>query len=144
MTQEPRPTPSPTQDSSPESAGEVARQRSLSELRALGYSTVPRARAGLRGRTVSAAQAALGSSVLGPLVRQAREAQACLAQLESVLPPALLALVESGPLENGQWTLLVRHSAAAAKIRQWVPALAAHVRSKGWPVQQIAVKVHQK
>jgi hypothetical protein len=144
MTQPPRPAPKPAPATQPETAGEATRQRSLKELQALGYSAVPRARAGSRGRAVSAAQAAMGSGVLAPLLRQAREAQQCLAQLASVLPPALLSLVDSGPLENGEWTLLVSHSAAAAKIRQWTPALAAHVRSKGWPVERIVVKVLQK
>lgn len=128
----------------PQGPGVAARQRSLAELRSLGYSQVPQAAPLVRGHSVSAAQAVMGSGVLGPLWRRAQEAQSCLAQLRSVLPPALFALVESGPLENGQWTLLVGHSAGAAKIRQWLPALAAHVRSKGWPVEQIVVKVRPK
>ena len=134
----------PVLPSSPRRAPDTPKvdgSQSLSQLRALGYSRVPSAPALVRGRPVTAVQAAMGSGVLGPLLRQARQSQDCLAQLQSVLPPALLALVESGPLENGRWTLLVAHSAAAAKIRQWVPALAAHVRSKGWAVTDIEVKV---
>ncbi|MDI9332357.1 MAG: hypothetical protein QM527_13825 [Alphaproteobacteria bacterium] len=122
----------------------AARRKTLAQLRALGYASIPKAPPLVRGRAVSAAQAAIGSGVLGSLWRQAQEAQNCLAQLRSVLPAPLLSQVQSGPIEGGEWTLLVGHSAAAAKIRQWVPALAAHVRSKGWPVERIVVKVQQK
>jgi hypothetical protein len=121
----------------------AARQRALAELRALGYAQVPKATPVLRGRAMSVTQAALGSGVLGPLVRQAQSAQACLAELRSVLPASLLGQVQSGPIQEGVWTLLVGHSAAAAKIRQWVPALQAHVRTRGWPVQRIEVKVQK-
>ncbi len=118
-----------------------ARELALAQLRALGYSRVPRAAPVMRGRSVSAAQAAMGAGVLGSLVRQAQQAQSCLQELRSVLPPALLTQVQSGPIEGDLWTLLVAHPAAAAKIRQFVPALAAHVRTKGWPIQRIDVKV---
>jgi hypothetical protein len=119
------------------------REQALAQLRALGYSRVPKAAPVIRGRAVSAAQAAMGSGLLGQLVRQAQAAQSCLAELRSVLPPALLAQVQSGPMEAGVWTLLVSQPAAAAKIRQFVPALAAHVRTKGWPVERIEVKIHR-
>ena len=116
---------------------------SMAQLRSLGYSVVPKAKPVLRGHTIPAAQAAMGSGVLGPLLRQAQASQACLHALRSVLPPALLAQLQSGPITDGLWTLLVTAPAAAAKIRQWVPALQAHVRSKGWPVERIEVKVHR-
>lgn len=140
MAQAPQSPPEPVQAPA-EAASVNAREQALSQLRALGYSRIPRAAPVLRGRAVSAAQAALGGGVLGPLVRQAQQAQACLNELRSVLPPALLAQVQSGPIEGDLWTLLVAHPAAAAKIRQFVPALAAHVRTKGWPIHRIEVKV---
>ena len=121
----------------------AARQKALAELRALGYAQVPKAAPVLRGRTLSVTQAALGSGVLGPLWRQAQSAQTCLAELRSVLPASLLGQVQSGPIHEGVWTLLVGHSSAAAKIRQWIPALQAHVRTRGWPVQRIEVKVQK-
>ena len=37
--------------------------------------------------------------------------------------------------------LLVRNNAAAAKIRQLLPAMAAHLRTKGWDVTEIRLKV---
>lgn len=97
----------------------------------------------LRGRAVPAAQAAMGSGILGPLLRQAQASQACLQALRTVLPQTLWSQIQSGPILDGLWTLLVAAPAAAAKIRQWVPALQAHVRSRGWPVERIEVKVHR-
>lgn len=135
------PSPSPAAQAS--DAAVSARKRALAELRALGYGQVPKAAPIMRGRAVTAAQAALGTGVLGQLWRQAQSAQACLAELRSVLPASLLGQVQPGPIEDGVWTLLVGHSSAAAKIRQWVPALQAHVRTKGWPVQRIEVKMHR-
>ena len=137
-------TPKPPADSALPPAAQAAsgaREQALTQLRALGYSRIPKASPVVRGRAVSAAQAAMDAGMLGSLVRQAQQAQACLKELRSVLPPALLAQVQSGPMDGGLWTLLVRHPAAASKIRQFVPALAAHVRSKGWPVERIEVKV---
>ncbi len=124
-----------------EQAAASAREQALAQLRALGYSRIPKSSPVMRGRSLSAAQAAMDAGVLGALVRQAQQAQSCLKELRSVLPAALLAQVQSGPIDGGLWTLLVGHPAAAAKIRQFVPALAAHVRSKGWPVERIEVKV---
>jgi hypothetical protein len=115
----------------------------MAQLRSLGYSVVPKAKPVMRGHAVPAAQAAMGSGILGPLLRQAQVSQACLQALRSVLPPALLAQLQPGPIVDGLWTLLVTAPAAAAKIRQWVPALQAHVRSKGWPVERIEVKIHR-
>lgn len=140
MASDPLTPPDPTLPPAAQ-AGVSAREQALAQLRALGYSRIPKAPPVVRGRSVSAAQAAMGADVLGQLVRQAQQAQACLRELRSVLPPALLSQVQSGPIDGGLWTLLVGHPAAAAKIRQFLPALAAHVRTKGWPVERIEVKV---
>jgi len=121
----------------------IERATSLAELRSLGYHQIPRSAPVLRGRAIPAAQAAMGSGLLGGLVRQAQASQSCLQELRSVLPAALLARVQSGPIADGLWTLLVDQPAVAAKIRQWVPALQAHVRTKGWPIARIEVKIHR-
>ena len=134
--------PNATESAQPAgSAG--ARPTALAELRALGYNQIPRSAPVLRGRAIPAAQAALGAGVLGGLVRQAQASQSCLQELRSVLPSTLLARVQSGPIADGLWTLLVDQPAVAAKIRQWVPALQAHVGTKGWPVERIEVKIHR-
>jgi len=50
-------------------------------------------------------------------------------------------LVQSGGVDDDTWCLLVPNSAVAAKLRQTVPALCAHLRTKGWNVNSIRVKV---
>ena len=120
------------------------RQRSLAQLRALGYSQVPRADSPMRGRATSAVQAALSHGSLGELWQQALQAQECLSLLGSVLPAALVAHVQCGPIQGGQWTLFVANSAAAAKIRQSLPTLVSHLRGKGWMLEEILVKIRPR
>jgi ethanolamine ammonia-lyase small subunit len=53
----------------------------------------------------------------------------------------LRSLIQSGGVEGDAWCLLVPNSAVAAKLRQTLPALCAHLRAKGWDVNTIRVKV---
>jgi hypothetical protein len=39
------------------------------------------------------------------------------------------------------WCLILDNNAAAAKIRQLLPALQSHLRVKGWEVNSIRLKV---
>ena len=57
------------------------------------------------------------------------------------MPPLLRASLQAGPIEGSTWCLLVRNNAADAKIRQLLPAMAAHLRTKGWDVTEIRLKV---
>ena len=59
----------------------------------------------------------------------------------SLLPSALFAQIKAGPLDDTGWCLLVTHNAAAAKLRQLLPDVAAHLRSLGHPVDKIRIKV---
>ncbi len=70
-----------------------------------------------------------------------RESSARLQAIQPLLPPALRSAIQAGPIEGPSWCLLVKGNAAAAKLRQLAPALAAHLRSKGWDVQGIRLKV---
>jgi hypothetical protein len=58
-----------------------------------------------------------------------------------LLPNSMRNLVQAGPIEDGTWCLLVPNSAVLAKLRQMLPALCAHLRSKGWDVQDIRLRV---
>ena len=51
---------------------------------------------------------------------------------------------EAGPIEGSTWSVHVPSPTAAAKLRQLLPAFAAHLRSKGWDVQRIRVYVLQQ
>lgn len=58
-----------------------------------------------------------------------------------LIPPLLRASLQAGPIEGDCWCLLVKNNAAAAKVRQLLPAMAAHLRTKGWDVASIRLKV---
>ena len=84
------------------------------------------------------------SSSLAQLSALSRESQTRLQSLQRVLPPLLWAQLSAGPIEGETWCVLVSNNAVAAKIRQWVPAMAAHLRTRGWPVETIRVKVRAR
>jgi hypothetical protein len=113
----------------------------LAALRALGYNAVPRARTSLRGQARHVNQVLQTAPGLAELSALARDGQARLKAIMPLLPTSLRGMVQSGGIEGDAWCLLVPHSAAAAKLRQMLPALAAHLRRKGWAVQQLRVKV---
>ena len=58
-----------------------------------------------------------------------------------LISPELRAAVQAGPANDKDWCLLVNGSAAAAKLRQLLPALLAKLNSGGWDVASIRVKV---
>lgn len=90
---------------------------------------------------VTLMQAAESSPTLAGLAALARESGERLKAVENLLPPALRKSVQAGPIEGTSWCLLVKGNAAAAKLRQLLPALAAALRQRGWDVQAIRLKV---
>ncbi|MFD0669063.1 hypothetical protein ACT80S_15185 [Ramlibacter sp. MAHUQ-53] len=90
---------------------------------------------------VTLLQAAESSPTLAGLAALARESGERLKAVEPLIPPPLRAVVQAGPIEGSGWCLLVRGNAAAAKLRQLLPALAARLRQRGWDVQTIRLKV---
>ena len=90
---------------------------------------------------ISLEQAAQTSPMLSKLVGQAREANARLKAIESLLPPGLREAIQPGPIDGATWTLLIKNAAAANKVRHLLPALEAHLRTKGWAVERIQLKV---
>ena len=117
------------------------RPQTLASLRALGYNRVPRATTMLRGQARLVGQVLQSAPGLAELSARAQDGQARLQAIAPLLPPGLRQSVQSGTIEDQAWNLLVPHAAAASKLRQLLPALAAHLRSKGWPVQTLRVKV---
>ena len=86
-------------------------------------------------------QAAQDSPTLSQLTVLMRESSQRLKALHVLIPPALRTAIQAGPIEGADWCLLVSSNAAAAKLRQMVPALLAHLRSQGHEVQTIRLKV---
>ncbi|SFU39849.1 hypothetical protein SAMN04489707_100357 [Paenacidovorax caeni] len=94
-----------------------------------------------RHHAITLQQASEESPTLAQLMSLTRESSARLQAIQPLLPPALRSAIQAGPIEGPSWCLLVKGNAAAAKLRQLAPALAAHLRSKGWDVQGIRLKV---
>jgi len=93
---------------------------------------------------VSALHAVQGAPQLAQLAQLAAESRARLDAVLALIPPGLRTSVQAGPIEGSTWCLLVYGNGAAAKIRQLVPALAAHLRSKGRDVADIRLRVLQR
>jgi hypothetical protein len=94
---------------------------------------------GLQDQTVAAA---LGrSEPLTSLLQRMRESKARLDTLVPLFPPGLADGIRAGPLDDSAWVLLVSNAAAAAKLRQMLPALEGALREHGWPGPPIKIKV---
>ena len=94
------------------------------------------------GETLSSA---LGrSESLTGLLQRMRDSQARLAAIADLLPEGLQGTVRAGPLDDAQWVLLVGHAAAAAKLRQLLPALEARLVAAGWVGPALKIKVLPK
>lgn len=64
-----------------------------------------------------------------------------LKSIEPLIPVTLRSAVKAGPIEGLGWCLILDNNAVASKIRQLLPALESHLRSKGWEVNSIRLKV---
>ncbi len=94
-----------------------------------------------RHHAVTLQQAADESPTLARLVSLTRESSERLKAVEPLVPPALRASIQAGPSDGSTWCLVVKSNAAAAKLRQLLPAMQAHLRSKGWEVNAIRLKI---
>ena len=91
-------------------------------------------------------QAAEESPALARLAERVRASSSRLAAIRPLLPAPLRNAVQAGPIDEGQWCLLVSSNAVAAKLRQFVPALQMHLQTQGLTVSEIRIKVqgHQR
>jgi hypothetical protein len=94
-----------------------------------------------RSRSISVLQATHDSPTLSKLADLATESSARLRAIQPLIPVLLRPAVKAGPIEGTTWCLLVANSAVASKMRQLLPALEAHLRSAGWEVNSIRLKV---
>jgi len=94
-----------------------------------------------RHHAVSLQQATQDSPALARLTELARDSSARLKAIEPLIPATLRPAIQAGPIDGPVWCLLVSSNAVAAKIRQFLPALEAHLRTKGWEITSIRLKV---
>jgi hypothetical protein len=97
-----------------------------------------------RHQAIPLQQAAQESPTLSLLMGRVRESADRLAAIRSILPAPLRASVQAGPIEEGCWCLLVSSNAVAAKVRQMLPALQAHLNNQGLSVHSIRLKVQNR
>lgn len=94
-----------------------------------------------RTRAITVLQATQDSPTLARLSDLATDSTARLKAISPLIPLTLRKAIQPGPIDGTQWCLIVDNSAVAAKIRQLLPALESHLRSKGWEVTAIRLKV---
>jgi aspartate oxidase len=79
--------------------------------------------------------------MMAKLTELSRDSVARLNAIEGLIPHGLRASIKAGPIEGNAWCLLLDNNATASKIKQLLPAIQAHLRSKGWEVNSIRLKV---
>ncbi len=94
-----------------------------------------------RQHSVTLFQASQDSPTLAKLTELSRDSVARLKAIEALIPSPLRTCIKAGPIEGTVWCLILENNSAAAKIRQLLPAMAAHLRVKGWDVETIRLKV---
>lgn len=92
-------------------------------------------------QAIALQQAAQESPALSSLMARVRDSCERFEAIQSLLPAPLRASIQAGPLDDGTWCLLVRSNAVAAKLRQLLPAMQAHLQSKRLGVTTIRIKV---
>jgi len=80
-------------------------------------------------------------TTLGDLLRRARDSQAMLAVACQALPPAVRPYVAAGTVDDDGWTLLVRTTTLAGKLRHAVPLVQEALREAGWQVKAVRIRV---
>lgn len=97
-----------------------------------------------RHQAIPLQQAAQESPTFARLSELIRASSDRLQAIQGLLPAPLRASVQAGPIDEGCWCLLVSSNAVAAKLRQLVPALQAHLSQKGLAVTSIRIKVQNR
>jgi len=92
-------------------------------------------------KPLSLYQATQNSPTFARLSDLASDSSARLKAIEPLLPIAIRPSIKPGPIDGAEWCLILSNSAIAAKVRQLLPALQAHLNSKGWEVNSIRLKV---
>jgi hypothetical protein len=81
------------------------------------------------------------SNALRDLQRRLQRSRECLAAVRSILPASLAEEIGLGAWDEAGWTMTVRSSAVAAKLRHWVPEIESALLQRGLKVNAIRIKV---
>ena len=86
-------------------------------------------------------QASQNSPTLARLAELTLDSKNRFKSIEFLIPVGLRVYITPGPIEGSTWCLILGTASAAAKLRQLIPAMAAHLRVKGWDVNVIRLKI---
>lgn len=103
-----------------------------------------RTRPNASAQSYTVLQAAEKTPNLARLTELTRESSARLQAIAALIPVALRKSVIAGPIDGASWCLILDNTATAAKIRQLLPAFMAHLRSRGWQVNSIRLRVQMR
>ncbi len=95
-------------------------------------------------RSYTLLQAAGETPTFARLAELTRESTSRLKSIEALIPATLKKSITAGPIDGAVWCLILDNNATAAKIRQLLPAFMAHLRSKGWEVTSIRLRVQMQ
>lgn len=86
------------------------------------------------------------SAAWSRLAARLQESNARFALVAPLLPAALAAQLQPGPLDEdgATWTLLAANAAVAAKLRQWLPRLDAALTDSGQEGSAIRIRVQSR
>ncbi len=94
-----------------------------------------------RPRSLSVLQATLETPSLARLSELVKESSERLKIIAPLIPSQMRATVHAGPIDGTVWCLILDNNASASKLRQMLPDLAAHLRSKGREVNSIRLRI---
>jgi hypothetical protein len=94
-------------------------------------------------QAVSLMQASQANPGLARLMDLQRESTQRLKAITALIPANLRGGVQAGPIDDGNWCLLVTNTTTAAKLRQLLPAFEAQLRVNGLEVKGIRLKVQR-
>lgn len=98
-----------------------------------------------RTRTAFSLEEAVDAApTLGALRERIRMSQQCLEQVRHLIPSSMRTHVKAGPLQEGEWCLLVGNAAASTKLRQLLPSLLKALAQNGAQVTSIRLKVQSQ
>ncbi|OOG89299.1 hypothetical protein B0E41_00675 [Hydrogenophaga sp. A37] len=94
--------------------------------------------------TFSLEQAAGAAPSLAALQERIRASSDCLNQVRHLIPAPLQRQIQAGPMDDGEWCLLVTSAAASTKLRQLLPVLQRQLTQNGAQVTSIRLKIQMQ
>ena len=85
-------------------------------------------------------QAIAESNTLSSLLAQMDKSKMCLSLILKHIPLGLHTSIMAGPLNDGEWYLLISNASAVAKLKQLAPTMITAIQAGGIAVQSIRFK----